>query len=306
MTPGIEITLSELIALQALVKRQHSPATRCHVPGKNMSRARGRGMDITDIRHYQAGDEIRHMEWRITARTGKPHVKLYTEERERPVMICADFSPSMYFGTRGAFKSFVAARLAGLLTWTAIKHGDKVGGVLFSAHTRDDFLPSLHQQNVAPFLASLAHFTKRARVSNDIPHEEAREKAFYRLQQLAKPGSLLIIISDFYQEPTGYEAQLARLKARHEVISFQVCDALELMPPPAGLYPISDGLHTHWLDVRDKKSRQAYQTHCEQHLQRIKEPFSKLNIPLHQVTAATALEHFVAETFLRRGHASRA
>ena len=134
MTYGVTAELNELIALQRYAQIGHyRPKGRSLRAGQHLSKLRGRGMDFAEVRHYQAGDEIRHMEWRVTARTGRPHVKLYQEERERPVIILADFSPSMYFGTRLAFKSVVAARLAALLAWTVVKQGDRVGGLLFSA-----------------------------------------------------------------------------------------------------------------------------------------------------------------------------
>src|SRR3989338_6681623 len=99
MTFGITTELNELIALQRFARAvRYRPDQRAASAGNHLSKRRGRGMDFAEVRNYQAGDEIRHMEWRITARTGKPHIKLYQEERERPVVIVADFAPSMYFG----------------------------------------------------------------------------------------------------------------------------------------------------------------------------------------------------------------
>ena len=135
MVDGVTATLKELIDLQRYAQTgPYHPVARALRAGSNVSRLRGRGMDFAEVRNYQAGDEIRHMEWRVTARTGKPHVKLYEEERERPVIILTDFNPSMYFGTRLAFKSVIAARLAAILAWTVVKQGDRVGGFLLSAH----------------------------------------------------------------------------------------------------------------------------------------------------------------------------
>ncbi len=112
MTKGVTAELSELIALQRYAQKAHYyPVGRAAKgSGHHLSKLRGRGMDFSEVRNYQAGDEIRHMEWRVTARTGKPHIKLYQEERERPVVLVIDFNPSMYFGTRLAFKSVVAAQ----------------------------------------------------------------------------------------------------------------------------------------------------------------------------------------------------
>ena len=113
MVDGVVAKLDELIGLRRYAQSvQYQPEGRALRSGNHISKLRGRGMDFSEVRNYQAGDEIRHMEWRVTARTGRPHVKIYQEERERPVVILADFNPSMIFGTRIAFKSVVAARLA--------------------------------------------------------------------------------------------------------------------------------------------------------------------------------------------------
>ncbi len=136
MTDGVSVELNELIALQRYARRvNYKPLYSAVQAGNHLSKLRGRGMDFAEVRNYQAGDEIRHMEWRVTARTGRPHVKIYQEERERPVVILTDFNPSMYFGTRIAFKSVVAARMAAMIIWTAVKQGDRVGGLFFFSRT---------------------------------------------------------------------------------------------------------------------------------------------------------------------------
>lgn len=132
MPSPVYLTLSELVGLQSQVKARKTTSTyrRGVGVGNHKMVFRGRGMDFSEARNYQAGDEIRHMEWRVTARTGKPHVKVYEEERERPLVLLVDYSPSMFFGTHVAFKSHTATRLAALFTWYAEATGDRVGGVL--------------------------------------------------------------------------------------------------------------------------------------------------------------------------------
>jgi len=304
MTQGIVVTLPDLIALQSLVRvRTSALNSRKTAIGKNSAKARGRGMEIADIRHYQAGDEIRHMEWRITARTGRPHIKLYEEERERPVMILTDFSHSMYFGTRGAFKSFIAAQLAGLLAWSTIKQGDKIGGLMFSANSRHDFVPNLRNKSITPFLAALSNYTRLYDTVR--AHQEQTQdltQALSHLNRMTKAGCLIIIISDFYGLNASCQQQLSELKARHDLLSFHVCDRIELTPPPPGFYPISDHQQTSWLDVRNAQTQKIYQKSCEQRLLTIKEQFNQLNTPVHQVTAATKLEQLIAQCFSRRTH----
>ena len=104
---------------------------RARLAGDHLSRFRGRGMDYRESRAYQPGDDVRSMDWRITARTGVPHVKLYQEERERPVVLFLDLNPGMFFGSRGMLKSVAAARAAALVAWAAAERGDRVGAMLF-------------------------------------------------------------------------------------------------------------------------------------------------------------------------------
>ena len=107
-------------------------SARSAITGVHASRFRGRGMDYQESRVYQSGDDIRSMDWRVTARTGRAHVKLYQEERERPVVVMVDLGPGMFFATRGAFKSVIAARAAALIGWAAIQNGDRIGALLFN------------------------------------------------------------------------------------------------------------------------------------------------------------------------------
>ena len=109
--------------------------------GTQRSPFKGRGINFEEVRRYQPGDEIRHMDWRVTARTGEPHLKLFQEERERPVIFVVDFTASMFFGTRVAFKSVIAARVATLLAWAALARGDRVGSLIFSEHGHQDLRP---------------------------------------------------------------------------------------------------------------------------------------------------------------------
>lgn len=172
MVDGVIAELNELINLRRYAQyARYQPEGLAIRSGNHISKVRGRGMDFSEVRHYQAGDEIRHMEWRVTARTGRPHVKIYQEERERPVVILTDFNPSMIFGTRIAFKSVVAARLAALLAWTVIKQGDRVGGVFFSATQHSEFTPKARDLSMLPMLAALSRYTNQTEQQREAPQD---------------------------------------------------------------------------------------------------------------------------------------
>ncbi|MGF1528710.1 MAG: DUF58 domain-containing protein, partial [Candidatus Competibacterales bacterium] len=153
------IELRQQAAAAALPRRQMAHSPRAGTVG---SRFRGRGMDFQESRVYQPGDDIRTMDWRVTARTGRPHTKLYTEERERPVFCLVDFSPSMFFGSRRMFKSVAAAKLAALIAWATVAGGDRVGGFLFGGGEHLEFPPRGGRRGVLPLLQGLAWLSQGA------------------------------------------------------------------------------------------------------------------------------------------------
>ncbi len=308
MTDGVTTELTELISLRRYAERgSYRSQGRSSSYGLRLSKLRGRGMDFAEVRNYQAGDEIRHMEWRVTARTGKPHIKIYEEERERPVIILADFNPSVYFGTRIAFKSVVLARLAAILAWSVVVEGDRVGGLLFSRATHHEFLPRSREFGVLPFLAALSQYTQElppssAQGSNE---KSSLSYALQRLRRVVKPGSMIVLISDFYSMDKESEPLLSRLCSHNDIMAYQLCDPLEIAPPEPAQYAITDGQQELLLDTTAKSITDAYSYYCEQRQQNLQRIFHRLQIPYIQVTAETNLALLVRQTFLRRYHGKK-
>lgn len=300
MTKGLIVTLEELIALKRYPRRSHDALRGlAQQAGHHLSRLRGRGMDFSETRHYQAGDDIRHMEWRVTARTGSPHIKLYEEEKERPVMIVVDFSPSMYFGTRGAFKSVVAAKLAALIAWTVIRQGDRVGALLFSAKHHNEFTPKSRDSGVLPLMAALSDYTAKLDMA-ELSSTVCLSDELQRLRRVTRPGSVVVLISDFYQMNTDCEKQLQRLSAHNDVIAWHVCDALECAPPKPGLYAMSNGQQQILLDTRDKRIYQDYLAWCDARHVDLQVRLKRLRIPCTQINATDDMVSLVRRHFPRR------
>ena len=303
MNDGIIVTLPELIALEGLVQNKRLPARgSASQIGHRETRLRGRGMDFAEVRNYQAGDEIRHMEWRSTARTGRPHIKLYQEERERPVVLLVDFNPSMYFGTRGVFKSVLAARLAALIAWIASAEGDRVGSFLFSGEHHNERLPQNRHKGVLPLLAGLAHYTSNLHHTPDITPRPLND-VLLRLKRVLKPGSLLILISDFYSLNDASEPLLSRFKQHNDLIAYHIADPLELTSPKRGLYPITDGQNTRYLDLRQKSAQAAYTNTLKARTDMMEARFKRLNTPYFSVTTETDWVALAHNSFPRSVHA---
>ncbi len=301
MTDGVTAELAELIDLQRYAQAGYSCSQgRALRSGSHLSKLRGRGMDFAEVRNYQAGDEIRHMEWRVTARTGRPHIKLYQEERERPVILLTDFNPSMYFGTRLAFKSVVAARLAAILAWTVVKQGDRVGGLLFSASRHNEFTPRGRELGVLPFLAALSQYTRE--LSPHASQQEGRSfsYALQRVRRVVKPGSILVLISDFYNMDKESEKHLSRLRRHNDVLVYHLCDPLELAPPRPQQYAITDGQQEVFLDTTVDAVSHGYRHYCDQRIATLQAQLQRLQIQYVQVTAESDLPLLVRQTFPRR------
>ena len=303
MVSGITTEISELIALKHNINQYYHRIAGANTLGgsRYLSKLRGRGMDFAEVRNYQTGDEIRHMEWRITARTGRPHIKVYHEERDRSIVIVNDFNPSMYFGTRVAFKSVLAARLAALIAWMVVRQGDKVGGVLTSATKHNEFMPKSRAHGILPWLAQLSAYTK-ALPSSGRQTQRQLSETLHKLRYIAHPGSILILISDFYELDDDSECYLRKLSAHNDILVYHVFDPLELALPKPNAYAIANGLDTAVLDLTQPANCLSYTKFCNMHTQKTSLLCAKLQIQYTQVTHQNNLAELVYQTFLRRMH----
>lgn len=284
----VRVDAEDLIALRRSAKSLSLPGRRAAgsiLAGNHRSRLRGRGMDYLESRHYQPGDDVRSMDWRVTARAGRPHVKVYHEERERPVVLLVDFNPSMFFGTRGSFKSVTAARAAALLGWAAVGRGDRIGALLFNGEHRE-LAPRGGRRGMMALIEAL---TAAGDPAYGLTANTAvgMADALQRLRRVAHPGSLVYLISDFYgvDGADGECARhLAQLRRHCDVIACQVVDPLEMAPPPAGRYGVGDRNHRSGvLDTRSLAGRGAYQQYLQQHHREVRSLTSEQGISLLQL-----------------------
>ncbi len=151
------VTIKELILLQQQANKldmSHRSYARSSSTGSHHSQFRGRGMDYQESRIYQAGDDIRNMDWRVTARAGKPHTKLYQEERERPVVLVVDFNPSMFFGSTNSLKSVLAAKAATLIAWSVAARGDRIGALILNS-SHHELAPKTGKRGVLQLIREL-------------------------------------------------------------------------------------------------------------------------------------------------------
>ena len=252
--------------------------------GTRLSRFRARGMEYAESRAYLPGDEIRNMDWRVTARTGRPHTKLFQEERERPVMLAIDLGPSMFFGTRVAFKSVVAAHAAALVAWAALRRGDHVGAAIVAPQREVEIRAAGGRRGVIRVLRALhAHAALPEAPGSGGPGRLA--ELLSRARRISGAGSLVVLLSDFYALDEDAETALALIRRRRELVGALVVDPLECRAPPPGRYAVSDGRAIAVLDSSGRTFREEYRQSHERRTERVRRAFARLHAPL--ITLAT-------------------
>jgi uncharacterized protein (DUF58 family) len=232
--------------------------------GSYVSRFKGRGMEFDETRLYQPGDDLRTIDWKVTARTGKPHTKIFREERERPVFVSVDNRSAMHFATRSVFKSVQAAKLAALLAWTAEYHGDRIGGQIFSDRDCRELKPQNGKRAVLHFLHALTDRSVQGQ-----PGEYPFEQVLARLVKHARPGSRVYLISDFRGLSEAAETHLSRIAEHCDVVLFFVFDALEQSLPATGRYRFTDGERDVVMDSADAQRLAEYRRRFAERLQRL-------------------------------------
>jgi len=283
------------VRLDTLIKLHHSAnqlplkSKRIHsrLSGNYISTFKGRGMEFDEARPYQPGDDIRSIDWRVTARTGKTHTKLYREERERPILLWVDLRRTMFFASQGMFKAVLAAKAAALLAWSSTQHSDRLGGLIFSEDKHIELKPQRGKAATLHFLKQLAQHSAWDRKEN-VPNEnQSANHAFNRLRNVTRPGSLIFLISDFRHLDQKTESSLAQLSKHNDLVMIFISDPLEQHLPPAGYYKITDGEKNLTINTFNKDIRSQYQQRFAAHQQRLKDLCNKfgifyINISTHQ------------------------
>lgn len=262
---GVRVTTAELLALKRYAKQLSTPtgSIKAMQSGNYLSKFKGRGMEFDEVRRYHAGDDLRSIDWRVTARTGETHTKLFREERERPVLLWVDYRAPMYFATRGAFKAVVAARAAALLAWSAIARSDRLGGLVFSEEDHLEVRPRQGKSAALHFIRQLVehpawdksgHSTQAAPLQWDLA----------KLRHATRPGSSIFLISDFRNLAPEAKKNIGHLAKHNELTLIFIYDPLETQLPPAGQYRVSSGQQDLLLDTTAAATQQSYRENFQQ------------------------------------------
>ncbi len=310
-----ELNLQQLISWQryqsALGSHLKTPS-RSSLAGQHRSRIQGRGMELSEIRNYQPGDDIRLMDWKVTARTRKPHTKVFLEEKERPVHLIVDMSNSMLFGSERS-KAEQAANVAATLGWSCLSQGDRCGGLVFNGGNHQLIRPKARQKGLLPLLQTLCQYGKaldsdkksmdsalradtgitgtikniktgeNIQTRKNIKTKENRETSAQPgrmnqvLQQMAAQpghGNLMVLISDFWSLDLTDFSVLRQISKRHNLLAIQVSDPLEYELPDGPCY-LTDGRQQIFFDGDKQQDQNRYRQGYDQRQQALQQALLK-------------------------------
>jgi uncharacterized protein (DUF58 family) len=302
---GSNVELKQLLRYQRhtqLFDLTPAQTIQSKLAGSYLAKSKGRGMEFDEVRHYQTGDDVRTIDWRVTARTGKVHTKLFREEKERPVFILTDLNHSMQFGSTLLLKSVQAAHLAALIAWHVKKSGDKLGGLLFHQQQIRELKPAGRSVAVLRYLHQLIELQQQSLlwVQQQMQQPTARlpesksidlATALGQLRRLARPGSLLFIISDFQQLDATCLRHLQALRLHNEIRICQISDPLEQQLPAhaSGIAKVSDGTQEVTMELSGMNLKRDYQAQQQAFNQQLHQHWTQLGCRHWQFSASEPL-----------------
>lgn len=256
---GVTLNLDELLYYQQHSVKWLPPAKSLwsQMLGQHQSRQLGRGMDFAEVRQYQPGDDIRAIDWRVTARTGRPHTKLFTEEREKPVILYLDLTSSMIFGSTLMLKSVLMAHMASLISWLSVAQKDRVGAIIDTGHQLIEVKPTSQRRGPLGIMQKLIDTHSQQLKSPIDADDESMSKALHTVNRLCPKGSEVIFISDFIRLNENHKPLLSRIRQHNRVRFVHISDPLETGNTLyRGVEQVSDHQQTQWLDFSSRKTRQ--------------------------------------------------
>ena len=295
------------ITLDALVRMEHTARGITFLPkqplqsllsGRHASRLRGRGLTFEELRHYRPGDDIRSMDWKATARLRKPHVRVYSEERDRPTLMLVDQRSTMFFGSIAATKSVMAAEAAAVVAWSALNAGDRVGAVILGDDECIEIKPHRSRRNVLRILGEITRLNRTLPGPANVRDPEAIHHALRRIRHFVPHDALVVALSDYY----GLDSEGARLTtqiAQHnDVLAVLVFDPLEGVLPVGPDMLATDGRHQVAVP-NSARFAEDYHSGAEARVLQLRNLLRRLRIPIIPLGTADPVVDQLNELFGR-------
>ena len=263
--------------------------------GEYQSAFKGRGMEFSEVRQYIYGDDIRQIDWNVTARTGDPFIKKFEEEREQTLMLCIDISPSGVFGSQNQSKMELSIEICAVLAFSAIKNGDKVGLILFTDEIEKVIPPKKGRLHVLRLIRELLTAEPQGK-GTDI------SEALSYVNRLLNRRAIIVLASDFQDK--GYDRQLKITNRKHDLVNIFINDHLEDELPDLGLLPLKDAETGEevLVDTSSAKVRKQYQKRRLQHKENLRNEFLRKKIDMIELETNASYIRPLVSFFRRRMH----
>ncbi len=285
--------LDDLVAFRFHVKQKklaHQNNLMSSSFGNHHALRKGRGMTFSEVRQYQAGDDIRHIDWRVTARTQKPHTKVFIEEHERPIIVVTEQTPALFFGSQERLKINQALNVSAILSWVALNQNERVGGLSFNQHHHQWIAPKRSQATL------LTNLQKAIQLQSEIQRPEALNHALFwqntlkKLSQVVKPGSKIFLVGDLLQLSQTSRGYLQKLRRHNDIVALHIVDPLEKSLPNLGWLSLTATQHRSTeqsltLDSFNSDTRAWYAQRYQTLWQHAFKQFTLLNIPLLEIAS---------------------
>ncbi len=262
--------------------------------GEYHSAFKGRGMSFSEVRGYSYGDDVRNIDWNVTARTGTPFIKVFEEERELTVMLVIDMSPSAFFGTKAQFKNEMITEICAVIAFSAINNNDKVGVIFFSDKIEKFIPPKKGRGHILLIIRELLNFEPQGKGTNV-------SVGLQYLNNVLKKRSTTFVISDFMAR--GYDNALRIASKRHDIVGIHVADPAEEQLPNAGLFRALDAETGDriWLDTSDQRTRRRYADWYKENMQYFKSTFLKTGADSISIRTTESYVNALLKFFQQRG-----
>lgn len=254
--------------------------TRSLLAGRQGSRMRGRGLDFDELRRYHPGDDIRHLDWRATQRSGTPLVRSFTEERDRPTLIICDQRMDMLFGSRLLLKATAAAEVSALAAWIAFHAGDRVGGIVFNDQDLEFLAPHRSRQRLTELLGHIARYNQSLNVDNRQPRQHGQlDRVLSSALANARHDQTICIVSDFAGLTERSLGLLQQLSFHNDVLAVQIVDPIGSQLPQQGVITLSDDHAEARLDLGHTASRKQLGDYLQQRFHTVDDHLRRSHLP---------------------------
>jgi uncharacterized protein (DUF58 family) len=287
---GAYAELDSLIALQFKAggfTLRHNQPVHSLLFGRRASHVRGRGLDFEELRSYVAGDDVRSIDWRVTARTQKPYVRVYSEERDRPTMLVVDQRINMFFGSRVSMKSVIAAEFAALAAWRVFHQGDRTGAFIFNDDATEEIRMRRSRATVLRILDRIAYQNHLLRAdAPSQPKPKRLNEVLASVARICRHDALILIASDFDGADQSTRDLLLHMSRSNDVICCLTYDPLAVKLPPAEQLVVSNGELQVELQLGQEKIRKSIIDASDKRIRSILSWQHELGIPVLPISTA--------------------